>query len=222
MINPLNGSLRLMRRLWLVVFMLMTLAPTAAQAHKLAAYASVEDDRITVHAYFARGGKARGAKVCVHSESGKLLMETKTDQRGECSFRPPAVETLKIVIDSGDGHRRELTVDKLRLQGLAPSSGPPVPGKNAEKSQIQKSGEPATENGAGEKDDVLMQIARLKQSVNELRHEVVRMRKALNAAKVRDVAAGVGFILGLFGVGAYFLSKKDSKRSREEASREPR
>jgi len=196
------------RMLGAVALALAVLAPATARAHKLSGYAGVEDGRITVHAYFSRGTKARGAKVRVFSESGKMLLETKTDEAGRCSFVPPAVETLRIVVDSADGHSRELTVDKSRLEGLEPAASRPAAGAKAAPPKKRGEAPGESKGGAALNGDVLARIARLRQSVNELRHEVIQMRNALEATKLRDVAAGVGFIFGLFGVAAYFLSKR--------------
>ena len=85
-------------------------------AHRINVYARIEGDSILVEAHYGHRKKAQGASVEVFTSGGIKLLEGKTDQKGEFSFKIPEVTDLKIVIRDGMGHRNDFTIpaDELR------------------------------------------------------------------------------------------------------------
>jgi len=203
--NSLNSRAGFLIRVACLTALAM-LWPVRADAHKLMAYANIEDGRIHVYSYFARGNKPRGAKVTVYGKEGNVLLETKTDEKGKAIFAPPANENLRIVINSGDAHMREITVEKTRffsasiINNASRETSPPGTGEGSQKPLV-----PSTDETAES------EIARLNQNVSELRREVAELRMKIEAERFRDVIAGIGFIFGIAGVAAYFLSRKNAK-----------
>ena len=97
----------------------MPLAPAmvlTGLAHRINVYARIEGDTVIVEADYGHRRKAQGASVEVFSNAGIKLLEGKTDQKGEFSFKIPEVTDLKIVIRDGMGHRNDFTIpaDELR------------------------------------------------------------------------------------------------------------
>jgi len=61
-----------------IVVCLMTLP---AQAHKVNVFAYVEGDRVIVEGYFSGNAKAQDSLVQIIDETGKKLLEGKTDKK---------------------------------------------------------------------------------------------------------------------------------------------
>ncbi|MEW6428849.1 MAG: hypothetical protein AB1568_12540 [Thermodesulfobacteriota bacterium] len=48
----------------------------------------------------------------------------------------------------------------------------------------------------------------LKNELRQIKRELAALRQAQEEPGLREIAAGIGYILGLFGVGAYFAGKR--------------
>jgi cobalt/nickel transport system permease protein len=102
-----------------------------ARAHRLeAAYRVLPDRRVEVESWFDipgdNGAAPRGAKVRVLRADGSLLTEGVTDARGIYVFDFEKAEPLKVVVNAGQGHAKELTIPKAELEKVG-SSEPTTP-----------------------------------------------------------------------------------------------
>jgi nickel transport protein len=87
------------------------LGSATAQAHRLDAQAFVlPDRRVQIESWFSSGDPARGAKVQVSQADGTLLVEGTLDEKGIFIFKPLTSEKLKVIVDAGNGHRKELII----------------------------------------------------------------------------------------------------------------
>jgi nickel transport protein len=118
--------------LTLLALLALPLAPRPALAHRLEAECHVLPDRkVQVEAWFDLGGIPKGAEVRVLRADGQVLTEGRTDNQGLFIFPYADAEPLKVVVATGDGHRKEVEVSAEELQQGSP--GPPSPGAAAEK-----------------------------------------------------------------------------------------
>ena len=85
-------------------------------AHRINVYARIEGDSVFVEAHYGHRRKAQGASVEVLNNAGIKLLEGKTDQDGEFSFKIPEVTDLRIVISDGMGHRNDVTIPAGELR----------------------------------------------------------------------------------------------------------
>ncbi|MDU9048024.1 MAG: hypothetical protein Q3M30_04190 [Candidatus Electrothrix sp. Rat3] len=163
------------------------------------------DQQIYGEAFFSGGRKVKNIPVHVqNNETQTTLLTTQTDDKGKFQFSPPqqAVQQkldLLITVDSGDGHRGEwlLTADEYLLTDDAPLSAPQKDRPTAEGFDVE----------------TVREIVR-----QELKRELVPIKRHLaegSEKKVnpRDILGGVGCIIGLAGIFAWFQSKKKKKTS---------
>jgi nickel transport protein len=102
--------------LFIVLYLAMT-AP-GALAHKVLVTAYVEGNTVFVEGGFSDGTPCKNAGIEIFDPSGKKLLEGKTNEDGEFSFKPPQKTDLKLVLNAGMGHRGEYTVPADELQGV--------------------------------------------------------------------------------------------------------
>ena len=176
---------------------------SSAYAHKVNIFAYLESDRIYVQGYFLDGKKARGGKVTVYSDSGSLLSEGVTNEEGEFAFPMPVKQGIRIVLNAGEGHQTEYSflADELtegannraptqgNVTGVAPASANVAVGNSLGAPPADASLRRAVAEG----------ILPLAKEVAELKE-----RRA-----VSDIIGGLGFIVGVIGLFAYFkVSRK--------------
>jgi hypothetical protein len=82
-----------------------------AYAHRLDAEATVRAVRkVQIEGWFSDDSRPKGATVQVYRVTdGRLLTEGRTDSQGAFVFFADA-EPLRVVVDAGEGHRKELTI----------------------------------------------------------------------------------------------------------------
>lgn len=191
--------------LWKALFLLLlgTLSTqeTPVYAHKVYLYAWVEGDVVRTECYFGGKKKAIGGTIAVYDLSGKKLLEGKADEKGEFSFPIPQKTDLRIVLDATMGHKAEYLLKAEELFGT--ESTPKQPPAQEQGEIIER--EPVELMGAEEirkvveevVDEKLKPIAR---ALNEMKRE--------EGPGMTEILGGIGYILGLMGLVAYFKSKK--------------
>jgi len=176
-----------------------------AMAHRVTIFAWVEGDKIFTESKFGGGKLVKGGEVIVYDLTGKQLLEGKTDERGEFSFKIPKKTAMKIVLQAGMGHRGEWTIPASELGGTSePNPRPTV---------SQKTGSKMPEVQAAKSSVSLEQIRRVvEQSLDQRLKPVIKIlvESRESSPTARDVFGGIGYILGLVGVGAYFNYRRKS------------
>jgi nickel transport protein len=186
-----------------------------AYAHKVMIFAWVDGDTIFTQSKFSGGKKVKGGKIAVYNTQAKMLLEGKTDDKGEFSFKIPEEATLKIVLYAGAGHRAEWTVPKEDLKE--------IPEEKTSKSTLKKpQAKPPTNRIPSEpienRVDEMPQAPQpprpdayeIEQAVEKVLDKKLKpVIKMLNESRdrgptVSDILGGIGYILGLMGIGAYF------------------
>lgn len=177
-----------------------------AWAHKVAAYAYAEGDRLMGEAYFAGGDKAMGCPVELYDAAGKLLLKGQTDAQGAFSLPlPQAAPPLKVVVLAGDGHRAEYEVTAEDLGQKADAATPAQPAVATQASPAaspQAAGAAAVDAAALEQ--ALAKV--LEQKLAPLRAQLSKMA-ADQPSQLTQIVGGLGWILGLVGVAAFFLGR---------------
>src|SRR5207302_435875 len=106
------------KRWWLPMFILC-LTPLPGRAHNLGADFRQVGERVEVEAFFSDGKPARTARVQILDGEKKVLAMATTDDRGKCSLPAPNPGQYQLVVNAGDGHRKELM---LTIVGTLPVS----------------------------------------------------------------------------------------------------
>lgn len=118
------------RRFGPLTALALTLALPASgelRAHRLDAQAIFLPDqkKVQIESWFDNGQLARGARVQVFREDGRLLTEGVLDQEARFVFAVPKAEPLRVVVNAGGGHRKELDIAAEELQPSLPNEAAP-------------------------------------------------------------------------------------------------
>jgi nickel transport protein len=181
------------------VFLIIMMINIPALAHKVIIFAYVEGDRVYTESYFSDGKKCIDSKIEVFDNQGNELLEGLTDGEGEFSFEvPPEDGDLKIVLTAGMGHRAEYSISADELRGAT--------------GLIKEEPEESVSVISPETSSVdLKEIQSLiEDALDEKLKPIMREIKKSQEDKISptEIIGGIGYIIGFFGILAYFLSRK--------------
>jgi len=167
----------------------------SALAHKVMIFAWVEGDTVFTESKFSGGKKAINAPVVIFDKDGKKLLEGKTDNKGEFSFKIPKVTDLRIVLNAAMGHKAEWTIPESEIR----ESGDIVEKKSAD----ETSGPIAV----GLSKEEVRKI--VEYSLDKKLRPIVRMMTESKNTKpsLTEIIGGIGYIFGLMGVALYFMNR---------------
>ncbi len=184
--------------------------PTS-HAHKIRIFAWEESGTIKTETQFSSGRAAKNAAITVINENNNQeLLTGTTDSRGFFSFVIPKAAKenqydLNIVVSSGDGHKNNWhlkAADYLETQ----ENVPPLP-----PSSLPAPQKPANEHEFSVCTVDEEQLTRIIESTLEKKLAPIKRSLAIQQDKkpsLQDILGGIGYILGLAGITAYFKSKK--------------
>ena len=177
----------------------------SAFAHKVNIFAYVEGGKIYTESYFSDGKKCVESKIEVFDNQGNKLLEGLTNEEGMFSFKIPVEDAidgdLKLVLTASMGHRAEYIIraDELGdIKGLIEEKiKEPVSVISPETSSVElKKIQSIIEDTLDEK---------LKPIMREIR-EIKKSQE--DRISPTEIIGGIGYIIGIFGIIAYFLSRK--------------
>lgn len=191
-----------------LIGVLMILGHGAAQAHKVTLFAWVEGDRVYTESKFSGGKRVKNGTVTVFDSAGNQLLEGKTDDNGEFSFQAPEAGGLTIVINAGMGHRNQWTLSAAERGAAAgdPAAtaavasavdGPPDPVS------------PTVSTGLDAAEVEAIVARQLEEKLRPLSHMVAESRE--KGPALTDILGGIGYILGLVGLGAYVRYRRENR-----------
>ena len=184
------------------IFLIIIMINISAFAHKVNIFAYVEGGKIYTESYFNDGKKCVDSKIEVFDNQGNKLLEGLTDEEGALSFEiPPGDGDLRIVLTASMGHRAEYIIraDELGV----------VSGLIEEKIE-----EPVSVVSPEVSSFDLKEIQSLiEDTLDEKLEPIMReMREIKKSQEDRisptEIIGGIGYIIGIFGIVAYFLSRK--------------
>lgn len=193
------------KKLYLIlifIFLVIIMINISAFAHKVNIFAYVEREKIYTESYFNDGKKCVDSKIEVFDNQENKLLEGITDEEGAFSFEiPPGDGDLKLVLTASMGHRAEYIIraDELGdIKGLIEENiEEPVSAVSPESSSVDlKEIQSIIEETLDEK---------LKPVMREMR-EIKKSQE--DRISPTEIIGGIGYIIGIFGIVAYFLSRK--------------
>ncbi|MBI4831670.1 MAG: hypothetical protein HY801_08985 [Candidatus Lindowbacteria bacterium] len=198
--------------------------PEPAMAHKVNVFAYVEGNTVVTDCYFNDGRKCQGSIIEVFDEKGNKLLEGKTDAEGRFSFQPPVRTNLLIRLSASMGHQAEFQLPtgdlpeslpataKPAAEEKAPARSPREPPRSMEKPSLKTSGKPFEPN-----DSAILQlppsVVDIEQAVDKaLARQLAPIHRDIKELQRKqrfsDIAGGIGYIVGLMGLAAYFHSRR--------------
>ena len=209
--------------------------PNITLAHKVRVFAYGEGNEIVGETAFSGGRKPKNADIIVtDAAGGKEVFSGQTDENGEFRFEIPQEARegrmdLLIVVKAGDGHRGEwpLAAEDY-LTGLEDLGTEET--TQEETAQVDATA-PAAEEEAGTLESTsesaqtantgisLHQMEQLMGKVVDRKLAPVKHMLAQSEdhePTLQDILGGIGYILGLAGVAAYFKAQQKSKGGAKE------
>jgi len=188
-----------------VAFMPMVLLiPTRALAHKVNVFAWVEGDTVFVEGYYSGKKRAQHSMVEVFNKAGAKLLEGRTNEKGEFSFKRPEETEIRIVLTAGMGHKNDflLQASDFGLEISSPPTSTPKP-------QMTTSDSPVAAWEPHQLEEIIdksldRELAPVIKLIRDTRREGPRFS---------EILGGIGYIFGLFGVAIYFNNRKRRKQS---------
>lgn len=189
-----------------------------ALAHRVNVFAWVEGNTIHTQSKFGGGRKAMDAPIEVYDDQGKKLLEGRTDANGEFSFVIPKRSALKIVLKAGMGHQNQWVVP---LDEILAGGAPLEKSSEAALPWVAMTAQPGSpkEDMAGQQKPTAPQISEalvkrmelaVEKAVEKKIQPLTRMlaESRPDRPSLTDILGGLGYILGLVGIGAYVHSRK--------------
>ena len=181
-----------------VLVLFLALASTV-HAHRVYIFAWVEGDTVHTESYFGSKKKVVGGIIKVFDPSGHILLEGKTDDRGEFSFKIPRKTDLRLVLEATMGHRAEYLLETDELPDIperpTPSNnkgpqGPPSSPAQVDIDQIR----------------ILVEEA-LDSRLKPITKALARIQEERGPG-FPEVIGGIGYVFGIMGLILYFRSRK--------------
>ena len=195
---------------WAVMLGVSFFLPGDAGAHRVNIFAWVEGDTVLVECKYPDGREVHEGVIRVLDSAGKELLNGKTNAKGEFSFKAPKQDDLTIVLEAGMGHRADWPLSKQDLApaGEAPKPEPAAPSQPAPKTEAPPPAAKESAPGAASPPPAGIDPA-IEKALDKKLAPVLRMLAEMHEQKVRltDVLGGIGYIIGLVGVAAYFKRK---------------
>ncbi len=182
--------------------LLLVVLAASAYAHGVNVFTWVEGDTVFTTGKFSSGKKAVNSLVEVLDRDGRVLLTGKTDEKGEFSFKMPSTKPAKILLKAGHGHMGEWV---LRDEDVA---GAEVP-----ESAVKHSGEAVAVNSQSQEALKAEIEAAVNNALDRKLRPVMAVLAELSAPgpSISDIIGGIGYIIGLVGLGAYLNSRKKQK-----------
>jgi len=188
---------------------LVLLLGSNALAHKVNIFAYAEKGAVYTESYFNDGRKVMDSTVEVFdAKNNKLLLTGKTDRNGEFSFKIPLATSLRIVLNASMGHKNEylLSEDEVRdAVGAAklPEKSPP------EKMETEKRQAPPERATQIYDDQLQLLVERVvEEKTAPIMKKLLKIEEQMQKPSLQDIIGGLGYIVGLMGIGIYFRYKR--------------
>lgn len=183
-----------------------------AFAHKVSIFAWVEGDTVYTQSKFSRGRKTKGAPVIVFDLEGNKLLEGKTDDKGEFSFKIPKKTALKVVLKASMGHMAEW---KIPLEEINPKAVSDV--KDSYETAFHSPVDVPGSNPPLSSESYGISRQEIKKLIDEsLDRKLAPIMNMLadsyeDGPSLTEIISGIGYIFGLVGVAMYFAARKKKK-----------
>ncbi|PIE06660.1 MAG: cobalt ABC transporter permease [Rhodobacterales bacterium] len=181
----------------------LILAPLPAAAHKVVFGIFPSGDKIEGELGFSNGDMAVSETVEVFDPEGNKLGEAVTDDDGFFLYTPTTPVAHQFRADLGAGHVAEATMSAEEVAKIIAVG---------EELAAAEAGTPAAAPGAGGV-TVASLTTEERLAIAEAVHEEIRpLRQEISAYKEHNsfqtVLGGIGYIIGLFGLGFYFVARR--------------
>lgn len=198
-----------------------------AQAHRVNVFAWVEGSTVYTESKFPGGSAVHQGDIVVLNSAGDQVLSGSTDDQGQFSFDLGPIQStigngpLKIVLNAGMGHRNAWTLTAEDLGRTAQDGPPPdaptaTPAPAPAETTEEKVESVSPDNPCLNRAEIEQIVeAAVDRKISPVMKMLVTIQEQL-AVGVDDVFAGLGYILGLTGIAAYFSVRRKERYRRKE------
>ncbi|MCD4781835.1 MAG: hypothetical protein K8S27_15015 [Candidatus Omnitrophica bacterium] len=154
-------------------------------AHKVNLFCYLEGNVLNGEGYYSGGRPSRKAEIEVYSLSNNsLIIKTKTDDAGKFKVSLDVVDSFKVIMNAGQGHKAEFIIEQ-------------------EKNTLAEDVEPPTDKRMLE-----IEIDRLiEKKTKPLEQRIRNLEKQQSESGIVSIVGGLGLITGIF-IFIYLIKKK--------------
>jgi len=202
--------------LTLFVSALIFCSANSCFAHKVRIFAWENgDSTIMTESKFSGGRAAKNVTVTViESSTGHELLSGKTDLKGMYQFPIPKTTSkeIEIVVNGGDGHKNSWLYSLEEAPAPLVASHVPETKNTPQKKAEQTAGKTVVSTPSIQCDSE--EFTRLINAA--LDRKLAPLHRVLaestdHSPTLQDILGGIGYILGLAGIAAYFQSRKKNQ-----------
>lgn len=188
---------------------LLLFCADAALAHRVNIFAWLEGNSVAVECSFRRNAPVKGGIITVFDDTGAEVLRGTTDADGRFSFPVPQVvrkgHGLRIRINAGEGHQNEWRMDAAEFAGLAPAAVT-APTAAAAPAPVRTDAQPELRVSLTREELTAIIDGALERQLAPLRRELAALSE--EGPRLQDVVGGLGWIMGLVGMGLYFARRR--------------
>ena len=190
--------------------------PSMAFSHGVYIFAWVDGDHVFTQAKFAGGKKVKQGKVSVYGPDDVLFLTGKTDDNGEFSFKIPKKTRLEIKLDASMGHGASWVIPESEINNIAVVKAD-IAAENSAPQKSHNKTVSASAITADKENSPCPNIEEIEKAVNKvldkrLKPLIIKLADAeTKGPGLKEILGGLGYILGLMGLGMYFHYRKKIK-----------
>lgn len=206
-----------------VILLLILVLTLPAYAHRIVSYAYTEGDEIVVEGAYGNGNPVKDCKVIVYDSQENVVYEGRTNSQGIAKFKVSNRSDLRIILDSETGHKSEYIIKEENLPEIKSEnkvSSNKEDSSNQQITQVNNSVEESEVETTGISEDRLRKIIQeevseelsgeLSTDIAAIKQRLVRLEEKKGPGVV-EILGGLGYIMGLMGIGLYFKTKGDEQ-----------
>ena len=192
----------------LFLIIIGTFAASDANAHRVTIFAWVDGDTVHTQSKFGGGKMVNNGEISVFDLGGNLLLKGNTDENGDFSFKVPKKTSLKIELKAGMGHQNEWIVHAEEIGALQQGSYL-VSDRSEDVNEAEETkSEPVIAPGLTSEEIEQAVDQALEKKLKPVMQILSDMSDS--GPKISDILGGIGYIIGLVGIGAYFKNRKNT------------
>ena len=199
---------------------LLSCATSIAYAHKVNVFAYVEGDQVYIQGYFSDGTKAKNSDVTVYAKDGREFEKGQTNENGEFTFPTQGTsQALRIVLNAGMGHQASYVIPVDEMTDVSGATGVnAAPAEASADARLAGVDKPVNkiEGGASAPLSEAMVRKAVAEGVLPLAREISELKERRGLS---DIVGGIGLIVGILGVFAYFKARQEARRGKGSAER---
>jgi nickel transport protein len=198
-----------MKKIFRILLLLMIYISFSAfdvHAHRVNIFAWVDGNTVHTQSKFGGGKMVNNGEISVFDPEGNLLLKGNTDENGEFSFTIPKKTSLRISLNAGMGHQSEWTVTAEEIGALQENNFVVPDQPEDSNSVLGKKSDPLLATGLT-REDIEQAV---EQAMEKKLKPVMQMLSDFRdpGPRIMDIFGGIGYIIGLVGIGAYFKNRK--------------